>query len=306
MKVRVMASGCIVTLCLSIPSAQCVGSVEGAALLGSLVAKIPTRPGSAMTGSAFAASLSGRDGPDRERAIEAQLTEGNIPDSLRDLKPVRLTRRLGDGTVATATVFAMPDYLAAGSDRDSLHVPMNLDTARETANRLGFSLPTSRIVDAIFQQADVRCAPAPLPAGPEMRSTATYVAHERKIKEQLAALGYTPGALVSGHKKDVVLSNRLMQKPGRIAIYGWHRPSGVPIQPLSTIHGENYADYSHGIRLVSSTVLVDGEPRSLYDILEDPRLAWLLSDEGAMPEMRRFMTPRREEPSRHAQLSPVR
>ncbi|HBZ55180.1 MAG TPA: hypothetical protein DEO88_07230, partial [Syntrophobacteraceae bacterium] len=58
-----------------------------------------------------------------------------------------------------------------------------------------------------------------------------------------------------------------------IAIYGWHRGMGNPIQPLSTAHGVNYADYSHGVRLVSDIVLIDGKYESIYRILQDPLLA---------------------------------
>ena len=97
------------------------------------------------------------------------------------------------------------------------------------------------------------------------------------------------GALVSGNKKDVVVSNRLAAQPGRIAIYGWHRPGGEPIQPLSTVHGSGYADYSHGIRLVSGVVFVDGEATSLARVLRDPELASVLSDEGPLPDLGNLM-----------------
>jgi hypothetical protein len=303
-KIRVVLLFCTVAFCLCTSSAKSKESADAQTLPADLTAKIPLRPDSAPTGSMFAASVSGMGDSGREQVIETQLIQGNIPGFLRRLKPVQLTRKFDDGKTVTATVFAMPDYLSVGSDRDFLHVPMNLYTARETATRLGFALPTKRIVDAIYRQAEVRCAPAPLPAGPQMRSTGYYVAHDKKIKEQFAALGCAPGALVSGHKKDVVLTNRLVDHQGKIAIYGWHLPSGKPIQPLSTIHGAKYADYSHGIRLVSEVVLIDGQPRSLYDILEDPKLACLLSDEGAMPEVRRFMGREQKQPVRHARLSP--
>jgi hypothetical protein len=123
-----------------------------------------------------------------------------------------------------------------------------------------------------------------------MRSTEYYQVHNQMIEEQSRALGIRQGALVSGHKKDVVITNQLSRNPGRIAIYGWHRLNGVPIQPLSTVHGACYADYSHGIRLVSETVLVDGRLRSIYDVLEDPLLAGIFSDEGPICNIRKFMT----------------
>jgi hypothetical protein len=86
--------------------------------------------------------------------------------------------------------------------------------------------------------------------------------------------------LMAGQKKDLVVSNRLWRKTGRVAIYGWHRGNGTPIQPLSTVHGARYADYSHGVRLVSAVAFVNGQARSIFDILEDPRLAGIVSDEG--------------------------
>ncbi len=84
---------------------------------------------------------------------------------------------------------------------------------------------------------------------------------------------------MSGHKKDVVLTTRLRNHSDRIAIYGWQRRNGKPIQPLSTVHEDRYADYSHGIRLVCETVWIDGEPRSLYETLKSFELAQLLTYE---------------------------
>jgi hypothetical protein len=135
-----------------------------------------------------------------------------------------------------------------------------------------------------------------------MRSTAYYVSHNRKIRQQRLVQCCPLSALISGHKKDVVLTNRLERNPDKIAIYGWHRASGVPIQPLSTVHGVNYADYSHGIRLVSDTVLIDGAPRSIYEVLEDSRLAKILSDEGPISAVRRILAGSHPVPVTHAMV----
>jgi hypothetical protein len=51
---------------------------------------------------------------------------------------------------------------------------------------------------------------------------------------------------------------------------------------LSTVHGWHYADYSHGARLVSSEILVNDRPQSLYSALQDPQLANMLSSEGVI------------------------
>ncbi len=254
-----------------------------------LIKKIPSRPSFAMTGSEFAKFVSAMDESMREQAIQAQLTIGNFPDFLKKLKPVYLDHIFEDGRTITATIFVMPDYLAIGSDRDFLRIPMNLYTAVEIADRFGFVLPTKKIVDAIFKQSAFHFTPEPMPAGPQMKSTAYYVKHNRKIKEQRLASGCPLEVLVSGHKKDVVLTNRLARNQGRIAIYGWHRPSGIPIQPLTTVHHARYADYSHGIRLVGNTILLNGEPRSIYEVWEDPSNAEILSDEGPIRMARQLI-----------------
>lgn len=287
MKARALKIFLLVTLCLQAHAA--VGTELGD-VLTFLLKQIPTRPGFAMTGSEFAKYVSGMNGPTREQAILTQITRGNLPDFLRKLKPVQLVERFSGEKIMTATLFVMPDYLAIGSDKDFLSIPMDWNTATEIAVRLGFILPTKKIVDAIFQQSSVHFAPEPMPPGPQMRSTAYYLKHHRMIEQQRLASACPLDALVSGHKKDIVLTNRLAREIGRIAIYGWHRLSGIPIQPLSTVHGASYADYSHGIRLVSDLVWIDGEPSSVYNVLENPKLANVLNDEGTIPKVRKLMT----------------
>jgi hypothetical protein len=58
--------------------------------------------------------------------------------------------------------------------------------------------------------------------------------------------------------------------------------NGRPIQPLSLVHGYKYADYSHGIRLVSNYMQIDGKAVMAPEILKDPNFASLLSNEGTV------------------------
>jgi hypothetical protein len=218
------------------------------------------------------------DAGERERAIQHEIEAGNIPPFLRTLVAVDLSERAGEA----ATIFVTPDYLAIGSDDDFLRIPMNLATATAIADEFGFVLPTRKMVNAIYEQSGHQFVPEPLPAGPHMTSTDYYLTHNALIEKQARAAAVVPGTLVSGHKKDVVLTNQLARTPGRIAIFGWHRADGSPIQPLSTVHGACYVDYSHGIRLVSEMVLQRGEWRPLRELLESPSAAAVLSDEGAI------------------------
>jgi hypothetical protein len=241
---------------------------------------IPSRAAGAATGRDFAGSVAGSSGPEREQAIETELLAGNLPSFLRRLKPVELEATPPGHAPVRVTLCVTPDYLAVGSDRDFLHLPMALPTAIDVGRAFGFLLPTRRMVDEIYREAAVRLEPEPLPASDQMRSTAYYVTHERLLRRQRASLGAGLDELISGHKKDLVLTERLRTHPERVAIYGWHKSDGNPIQPLSTVHGARYADYSHGVRLVSLVAYVDGRPRSLVDLLEDPVLGPALTGEG--------------------------
>ena len=263
------------------PAIACAGAMPDACD-GALLQKIPARPPMALTGSEFANRIEGLSGLDREEEIEGELLGGDMPQFLRRLAPVTMHGQLPDGRDVQVTVCVLTDYLAIGSDRDFLTIPMRLATALEVGNHFGFTLPTKKMVDAIYDEAQVHLVPQPLPASDQMRSTDYYCHHNRMIAEQRVELGVTPGVLTAGHMKDLVITNRLWRFPDRVAIYGWHKGIDDPIQPLSTVHGARYADYSHGVRLVSTTISVDGKPMSLFEALEDPELARVLSGEGPL------------------------
>jgi hypothetical protein len=248
--------------------------------------RIPPRPATAPSAGEFVRQIAGLETDAREGLILSQLFSGNLPKFLRRLVPITWSGQLPTGRQVKVTVCVAPDYLAVGSDDAFLFVPLTLSSALAVASRFGLVLPTTRIVDAIYQKAKVRLTPQPLPAGPEMRSTAYFNQHNHLILEQRSQLGAPLGELTSGYKKDLVLTPRLWAKPERVAIYGWHRNDSEPIQPLSTFHGARYADYSHGVRLVGSTAWIDGVPHSIFDVLEDRDLAWALSDEGPISRPR--------------------
>ena len=247
---------------------------------------IPHRSAQARGATEFVASVAAMSEQQRDLAIRGELLAGNLPGFLRQLQPVSLSTRLPGGDLVRLTLCVLADYLSIGADDDFMLVPMGLGTALTVAARFGFTLPTRHMVDLIYGQAMVQMAPQPLPAGEQMRSTHYYQLHNALVKQQRALTGAAANALTAGDKKDLVLSARLWRQPGRVAIYGWHRGVGAPIQPLSTVHGARYADYSHGVRLVSNMVFVNGQRRSIFDVLADSRLAALLSDEGPLLQAR--------------------
>jgi hypothetical protein len=249
-----------------------------------LLSAIPARATNAATGHELAQRVLALWGPPRDALVVTELTQGNIPAFLRHLIPVTVRGKTARGATRI-TVCVLPDYLAVGSDTDFLYVPLGLKAALQIAARYGYLLPTPKLVDTIYAASPVKLAPEPLPASDEMRGTAYVLEHTRLIDLQRALHPEPLGALTSGGKKDLVLTPQLWKLPGRVAIYGWHRASAEPIQPLSTVHGERYADYSHGVRLVSRTAYVNGTERRMEDVLADPELAPLLSSEGPLQHL---------------------
>jgi hypothetical protein len=241
---------------------------------------IPPRPNDAMTGSQFMAEVVGLSLTAREQRVLEEITSGNIPDFLRGWVAINVSGFVG-GQQRNATYYVLPDYLCIGSDDDFVRMPMTPLIAQPIADAFECILPTRKMVDDIYTHATVKLAPSPIsPTTTDIMAASTFYWHHLTIEGQRA--GQPLGELIGGIKKDVVITPLLASNPGHVAIYGWHQLNGSPIQPLYLGHIISYVDYSHGIRLVKGTMLVDGVEMSVADVLADPDLAGLLSDEGTI------------------------
>jgi len=212
----------------------------------------------------------------REDLIYAQFLAGNIPDFMRNSIPVTVTA--GNDKL---TYWVLPDVLSVGTNTDYLRTPLNPLTAKKAADLFGCVLPTRKMAFQIWQAATVKLNPNPngAPYDSTMMSTDRMIFHNKKIQTELG--NKVPGALVTGHKKDVVISIGLLTHPKNVAIVGWWYPSGQMIQPLNYVsHDRFYKDYSHGIRLVNRMATINGQWYDLYDILRNKTFASLISDEG--------------------------
>jgi len=242
---------------------------------------IPPRQANAPTGPQLIAEIVGLSRQDRETRIMQEITGGNIPGFLREFVPVNVSEIIS-GNLVNATLFVTPDYLAVGPDRDFVRMPMSPLIAQPIADAFDCLLPTRKMVDAIYTASAVKLAPSPIsPATTDITRVTTFYRHHQTVEVQ--RLGQPLGLLVGGIKKDVVITPQLAFNPNRVAIYGWHQLNGSPIQPLFLGHVNTYADYSHGIRLVKSAMIVDGAEMSVADVLAHPTLNVLLSDEGVVP-----------------------
>ncbi len=236
---------------------------------------LPARETAAETGSAFIERLTTLNRAEQQAAISAAVLQGNVPKVARALIPIEIERSIA-GQARSLRLYVLQDYLAIGSDDDFVRMPMPPGVAYQLADKLNCSLPTARLVDELFAASQLRLIPIPMQQ--DRDRAATFLEHQRLIQKQLTDKAID--GLVVGHKKDVILSNLLLNKPHRVAIYGWHYPSGVPIQPTYAGHVDWYTDYSHGVRLVSNEVTLDGQSSDYRELLKSAFWHELLSGEG--------------------------
>jgi len=234
------------------------------------------RSENAISGTALISSLRNRS--DDDDFIVSQILSGNIPTFLKGFVPIRVEFRL-----LNLTYFTTSDYISIGSDQDYVRMPVTPIVAQMIANELSCLLPTKKMVDQIWKQS-VKLNPQTLPPNSLMTSHDTALQHNNLIDQQLKQKNISPIELLSGHKKDIIISNKILQFPKNVVIYGWHKPDGNPIQPLNAVsHSSKYYDYSHGMRLISRLGILDGTEIDLYDLLKYKDLVGLISDEGTIP-----------------------
>lgn len=245
---------------------------------------LPARAAASPTGSQLRNTLVPLARAAREDTLFRHITAGNVPQFLRSLKTITTSRTI-NGTLYTLEYYVTPDYLSVGSDSDHTLMPMTPLLAQRLANALHCTLPTPRMVDQIYAAAPLKLAPQPIPPDLVMDQVPRFYEHNDSVRAlRVPKLGAYPlGTLIGGTKKDVVIDKKVYSwikstVPKPVVIYGWHQLNGVPIQPTYNGHGETYADYSHGIRLVQRYGKINGAQIDLIDILTDPVYSPLLSD----------------------------
>ncbi|HMA61240.1 MAG TPA: T9SS type A sorting domain-containing protein [bacterium] len=245
---------------------------------------LPERSPDAVEGTEFANQITGLSIRKREQAIVNQIMAGNVPLFSRKLTSIKLNRTLGSENYAV-TFFSVNDYMAIGSEQDYIYIPMMPSTAQHLADELESSLPTKKLVDIIYSKAKVKLDPQPISWSEENVTVPVFMDHTNLINQQLDDKGLARpiDSLIAGHKKDIIISNRIYSSDrdyDRVVIYGWHRSENDPIQPVYNGHSNLYADYSHGVRLISNIIFINGQKDTLQNLLTDANLAELMSNEG--------------------------
>lgn len=233
---------------------------------------LPATKDISFTGSGLYKQIGAMKWNEREPVIEKAILSGNVPRFLK--KFVRIDVSIIDtasGKNIRAYYYVSPDYLSVGSDDDWARVPLTPMTARRIADSLHCFLPTRKMADDIYRHATVKLEPVPLFAFRD--SAITFWHHHLLIEGQRK----NRKGLIAGIKKDVVITAKAAAD--RVAIYGWHKPDGKPIQPLYSGHVNWYVDYSHGIRLVYQKINVEGKWMNYKEVLEHRVYRNLLSNE---------------------------
>ena len=238
--------------------------------------KLQVNRQASLAGSDFYKQAGAMSWKERDSFAIQQFKIGNVPAFWLLLHPVHTEYKdTASGKTHKAVYYVTPDYFSIGTNGDWARVPLTPMAARQIADSLQCFLPSRKMVNDIYKAATVKLEPVPMFAFRD--STPTMWHHHLIIEGQRRS---RPG-LIAGIKKDVVNTSKLDQYPKRdkVAIYGWHKSDGKPIQPLYTGHVNWYVDYSHGIRLVSRRIRVDNKWMDYSVILKDPVLKHLLCDE---------------------------
>lgn len=235
-----------------------------------------------------------------ENELIKQISYGNVPTRLRKLRPVSFKALDKKGLKHKVTFFALPDYLTLGEDGEGLVMPMTLMAAKVVAKNLGLVFPTKKMVNLIFEAASVKIPGSIQKEFPSAGASnkeifeSYFVTHNYivdfmlKLPSEQYEQAMRGEIFIAGAKKDLVLAPGIDKDSKMEAIYGWFMKRTSPRgtvsfkvqQPLFLGHSWLYCDYSHGIRLIHPTVLVDDKEMPLEEILSDRNLHILLSDYG--------------------------
>jgi hypothetical protein len=236
---------------------------------------------STITGNEFYHKAFAMKWKERDSFAVKEILAGNVPSFLKKFVAVKVSvTDSTTGKTIKAVYYVAPDYLSIGSNTDWARINITPMAAQRIADSFNCFLPTKKIVDDIYKASKIKLEPIPMYA---FRDSTPTMWHHHLIVE-----GQRKGrkGLIAGIQKDVVISGKISRDAipiaigaDRVAIYGWHKLDGTPIQPLYTGHIYWWVDYSQAIRLIYRKIKVNGKWMDYIDVMKDPVLQKLLCDE---------------------------
>ena len=234
---------------------------------------VTRKSNTSITGSAFYKEAEDLQWRQRDSLAMHYILSGSIPGFLNKLQPIKFIYKY-NGKRYSVKYFVSSDYLSVGTDEDWARIPLTPMFSQKIADSLDCFLPTLKMVNDIHEHATIKLAPIPLVENRD--NSKTMYQHHLLIQEQYK----NQKGIISGIKKDIVITDQLNNKPDRVAIYGWHQLNGKPIQPLYTGHVNWYTDYSHGTRLIYNKIRINGKWFKHTTVFKDSILRKILTNEA--------------------------
>lgn len=203
---------------------------------------------------------------------------------------------------------------------DGVRINASAELQQHIADLLGAYLLTPKLLDQMWAQRAVTLTPCTESTATMSTSTA-MIEHSSCIDEKLAQVGgVPPGGIVQTVGKTWVVTNKLLDHPGKACNDGWHleKPMGdkIPFDPAPTLpsahmiqspgyhHDAKWIDYSQCVLLVHRNCSVNNRSSLYADVARDPVLSWLLNAGGVLRVLRQPGVPEMVVPPAIRPVSP--
>ena len=176
------------------------------------------KPAATLGGRAFMMRADTTDFWSLEDVIVEVVTAGNVPTELRSFRKIVFTTPVVDSVEVLrkkhkVEMWVLPDYVAIGTDDDFVRMPMGPMAAQRIADALDCTLPTPFLVDRIAEVSEGHVDIFPFrPLGSRNCQPIVFQDSDNAIKALFKAHGYRFGQFISGLKKDIVLTYKIMSR----------------------------------------------------------------------------------------------
>lgn len=192
---------------------------------------------------------------------------------------INYKNHVGKFQITTDAAYAVLD------DGSRFRPSFTASMAQAAADLVGGCLPTTKLLDAAYLQAETKLNATILSASSLMSSTTYSRAFNTKLEAKRA--GRTD--LVTDCGKAWLIDNSLAFSAGAVnyGFYDSRAPSAGPgglrmWQAVGTRHNAQHQDYSQVLLLIGANCEIDGVSTSIADIAKDAELSHLINYSGIL------------------------